>query len=321
MSLLTKPSDVTQHITLKGLIYGQPGVCKSTLSLSGPTPVMLDADKGMYRVEKRFQTPSLPLNEYEKVLELFQGPELNQFESISIDTLGKFIDRIADYLMRQNPKLRQGDGSLTLKGYGSLRVEFQKFLKLAEQKNKHLIFVAHEREEKDGDLKVIRPDVSGSSGKDLIKDLDFVGYVEMRGGKRTISFTPSERFYAKNSLKLPQIIEIPDTADHPNDFISRVIIARTVEKLAEEAALSKQYDDLIKAHKALIDDVTSPEEATTLAKTINASVPLWDSTRVAKKMLAEKTKALGYTYNKDAFKFEAPVNGKAHEVSDHAIVA
>ena len=37
-----------------------------------------------------------------------------------------------------------------------------------------------------------------------------MGYMEARGGKRTICFTPSEEFYAKNSVGLEGILPIPD---------------------------------------------------------------------------------------------------------------
>lgn len=46
---------------------------------------------------------------------------------------------------------------------------------------KSVIFVAHEREEKVGDEKQIRPEIGGSSAGDLIKELDLVGYMEAIG--------------------------------------------------------------------------------------------------------------------------------------------
>jgi AAA domain len=165
----------------------------------------------MRRVEKRFQVPSLPLNDYKDILALFESTELNPFDTIVIDTLGKLIDRMGEYVVAENPKNGNGKGSLSMQGWGALKVEFQRLLKLAQSKNKHLIFVAHDREDKDGETRFVRPDVSGSSGKDLVKDLDFMGYMEMRGNKRTISFTPTEKYYAKNALKLAPVIDVPDT--------------------------------------------------------------------------------------------------------------
>ena len=64
---------------------------------------------------------------------------------------------------------------------------------------KSVIFVAHEREEKNGEDKQIRPEIGGSSAGDLIKELDLVGYMEAIGKDRTISFDPCEKFYGKNT--------------------------------------------------------------------------------------------------------------------------
>jgi hypothetical protein len=227
------PNEINDTVVLAGIIYGQPGVGKSTLALSAPNPVLIDADKGMRRVEKRFQVPSLPLNDYKDILELFQSNELNPFDTIVFDTLGKLVDRMGEYLVQDNPKNGNGKCSLSMQGWGALKVEFQKLLKLARKPRTHLVFVAHEKEDKDGDSRIVRPDVAGSSGKDLVKDLDFMGYMEMRGAKRTISFTPTEKYYAKNALKLQPVIDVPDTAAG-NTFIQKVIIERTIDRLRED---------------------------------------------------------------------------------------
>ncbi len=77
MTLLKKPSEISQSVLIKGLIYGQPGTGKTTLALSAPNAVLIDADRGLHRVEKRFQTASLPLEDYKSLLELMQSDELN----------------------------------------------------------------------------------------------------------------------------------------------------------------------------------------------------------------------------------------------------
>jgi len=44
--LLTKPNELTVKLSYAGLIYGQPGVGKTTLALSSVNPVCIDADRG-----------------------------------------------------------------------------------------------------------------------------------------------------------------------------------------------------------------------------------------------------------------------------------
>jgi hypothetical protein len=302
--MLKSPSELSVNRAIAGLIYGQPGVGKTTLALSCPNPVLIDIDRGLHRVEKRFQVRSLQVSSYKEILDLLKSNELNPFDSIIFDTLGKLVDKIADHLMEVNPKNRQSDGALTMKGYGALKVEFQSLLRSAQARNKNLIFVAHEREEKDGESKIVRPDVSGSSGKDLVKDLDFMGYMEMKGNKRTISFTPCEKFYAKNSIKLPPVIEIPDT-NKGNNFMQEVIVEGVVKRMQEDDSQNKKYGDLIKSLQALIDMVKDAETATSALTHINNEPAIWDSHLQAKHKLKEKVNAIGLVYNKESNSFES----------------
>lgn len=303
MSLLKKPSEISESVCLSGLIYGQPGVGKSTLALSAPNPVLIDADNGIHRVEKRFQVPSLPLRSYKELLALIESDELKGFDTVVFDTVGKLVDRIGDYLMETNPKNRQADGSLTLKAYGALKVEFQRLIRNFQSKNKNLIFVAHEREEKDDDSKVVRPDISGSSGKDLVKDLDFMGYMEMRGNKRTISFTPCGKFYAKNSMRLPDVIEIPDTAKG-NNFMQDTVIAGAAKRRQEDEIQNKKYKEFNVAVDDVIQNIEDEETANDVLRFIDDSTPIWDSHFMAKRKLLDKVKGLGFEYNKQSKSFE-----------------
>ena len=59
MSLFKQPSELEVSTTIKALIYGQPGLGKSTLGLSTPSPVLLDFDGGVKRVNGAFQCPTL----------------------------------------------------------------------------------------------------------------------------------------------------------------------------------------------------------------------------------------------------------------------
>lgn len=303
-NLLKQPNEIDDAVVLNMVIYGQPGTGKTTLALSAPDPVDIDADLGMKRVEKRFQTTSLPLENYDHAVALLEGTELAPFKTIVIDTLGKFIERMADSLIAKNPKNRRTDSAQpSMQGWGAIKSEFQSFLRKAKKHNKHLIFVAHEKEDKDGDNRIVRPDVMGSSGKDLVKELDIMGYVQMRGDERTISFSPDERYYAKNSLKLPRVIVIPNTDTHPNDFITRVVLGRAMERQKEAGVENEKYTALLTNLDGIVKTVTDAKTADEALATINMSPPMWDSHRVAKKRLQDITKSLGLIFDKDAKAF------------------
>lgn len=320
MSLLKNPNEIDDAVILNGIIYGQPGTGKTTLALSAPDPVDIDADLGMKRVEKRFQVTSLPLDNYDDALALLESGELAPFKTIVIDTLGKFIERMADSLIAKNPKNRRTDSAQpSMQGWGAIKGEFQTFLRKAKLQGKHLIFVAHEKEEKDGDVRIVRPDVMGSSGKDLVKELDFMGYVQMRGDQRTISFTPDERYYAKNSLQLPPVIVIPDTAKFPNDFITKVVIGRAIERQKEAGVENDKYVALLAVTDSHIKAVNSPETALAALAAIDKAEVMWDSQRVAKRRLLVATQTLGLVYDKEKKTFVAAPKADKAEPTKEAV--
>jgi hypothetical protein len=309
MGLLTKPNELTMKETYAGLIYGQPGSGKTTLALSGVNPVCIDVDRGMYRVEKRYQVPSLQVENYQQVLDLLNSSELNEFDTIVIDTLGKLVDCMGEYVAKNNPKYRQGNGQLTQQGWGQIKIEFRALIKLINGRNKSVIFVAHESEEKEGDVSKKRPDVSGSARKDIVKELDFMGYMEMSGNKRTISFSPSSAYYAKNSMGLDAVIEVPGI-QAANSFIRDVVVSAIRTRREQDEAQAGPYNELIKTIDGIINTV---KDITVLNEAYEELIGLdhiWDSKLYAKSKISEAAKALSAVWDKAANRFAVPETPK-----------
>jgi hypothetical protein len=303
MSLLTKPEELKAKKTFKGLIYGQPGIGKTTLALSAPSPVCIDCDDGIMRVKSEFRVPTLQVENYEDILKLLESEELNVFGTIVFDTLGKLIDKICDYVGRQNPRLRQADGQMSQKGWGSVKSTFSALLKLLNNKNKSIIFVAHENEDKNGDEIFKRPDCAGSARKDIVRELDFMGYMEMVGNKRTISFSPSSRFFAKNSLELNDCIEIP-SLENGNNFIAEKIVKLTQQKMEEEVELRKEYNKVMKNIDEILEKINTLADLNEAYLKIKGLHHIWSSNLVSGNKLGLKAKDLNAQFNKATNKFE-----------------
>jgi DNA polymerase III delta prime subunit len=303
MNLIKEPHELNMKSLLSCLIYGEPGVGKTTLALSAPKPLLIDLDKGLHRVERRFHCASLQVNNFDEIIEVLGSSAIDKYESIVIDTLGKLIDQIGDWVSLHNPKLKQYDGTLTLQGWGVVKVKFSELLRDMMRLNKHLIFVAHSRE-KDGNNGIIikRPAVSGSAGDDIMKELDLMGYMYIRNKKRVISFTPDDNYYAKNCFGFDPLLEIPAQG---NNFIKDKLLTTLKEKRIANEEMVKSYERLVASNEEFIERVNTVEKANEVFDLLLQSHKIWDSERCWKLRLNSKCKEIGATYDKKLGRFIA----------------
>ena len=311
MSLFKQPNELTINSTIKMLVYGQPGIGKSTLALSAPQPVLFDFDGGVSRINKAHQCPTLQVESWEQVNDALAEIENGEVQcsTIVMDTAGKLLDYMSDYIMRTDPKMRMRDGSLALKGYGQRKVMFTSLIKRVAIMGKHIVFVAHEKEDKDGETRIVRPDMSGSSLGDLLKELDLVGYMQAYGKDRTICWSPQERFYAKNTCNLPAFEKLPVIIDENggitgnNDFLTNTFKSYA-DYLAQQAEVGNQYTALMEQITADVAAIKDAKSADAFVKKMCSYDHIWDSKARARVMLVERTKELGLVYNKATKHYE-----------------
>jgi len=246
-----KGSEIVSPNRYLGLIYGSAGVGKSTLGCSATAPLIIDTDNGIHRVKKEYRANTIQPENFQDILDLFNDPKIiSEYKTLVFDTFGSFLDLMEDYVAQLAPANRQSNGDLTLKGYGVRKKEFIRILDKAKETGLSLLFIAHEKEERDGEERIIRPLATGSSINDLITTMEFVGYVSMMGNNRTINFNPTQKYYAKNSLNLPANLNIP-SIEKQNTFIKEYIEKRIAEKIANE---TKDLVDVNKLVLPIISD-------------------------------------------------------------------
>lgn len=310
MSLIKRPSELEVKQTLTALIYGQPGAGKSTLACSAPNPVMLDFDGGATRINGAHQVPTVQVRKWEDVGgALEEIKEAAEFQSIIIDTVGKMMMFLEEYIKRTNAKMRNYDGSLTLKGYGLRKQMFLNFIKEVSVMGMNIIFVGHEIEQKRGDDTIIRPEIGGSSTNDLMKELDLVGYVETIGQSRTISFDPCDRYYAKNTCNMAGIIKLPVLTDKDgnavgeNKFLQQVIEAYK-QRQKHNIELTSQYEQLCQLIRENAAEVSDADSANDYIEWVKSLAHLMNSKAVALTCLQSRVKELGLIYNKKKSRYE-----------------
>lgn len=308
MSLFKKPSELQAKSGLLAMIYGQPGSGKSTLACSAPSAVMFDTDGGVNRINGAHQIPTLQVTKWEDIIdamsEVKHSPEI---QSIVIDTVGKMIAYIEEYIIRTSTGKKievNRDGTLSLKGFGKRKQMFNDFIKSAVTLGKNVIFVGHDKEEKraGGDETVIRPEVGGSSTNDLMKELDLVGYMEMNGNIRTITFTPTDRFYAKNTCDMPGVIPIPILINENKEIVGnnnffQNVIDNYRKRIQTNIENNKKLDEIkldIEQNLEAVTDADSANKFIEWCKTINH---VYNSAAIAKTEISRRAKEIGLEFD------------------------
>ena len=310
MGLIKKPSELSVKATLSVLIYGQPGIGKTTLGVSAPNAVLFDYDGGVQRINGAHQVATLQPTSWEDTNAALQeiANEMPEVQTIVIDTVGKMLDYMSAYIIRNDAKMAMRDGSLSLKGYGVRKQMFVNFINQLAWMGKNVIFIAHEREERRGEETFKRPEIGGSSANDLIKELDLVGYMYAIGKERVITFDPAEYYYAKNTCNLPAAIKLPVVVDETGKASQNVAMANIV-KSYEAAQVKRQ--SMIAEYEQVLDIIAETMTYATDADSLNEAMvkvfgleQIYDSLLKAQKAVAAKGKELGLTYNKISKKYE-----------------
>jgi hypothetical protein len=302
MSLIKKPCELDVQVKIKALIYGQAGMGKTTVALSAPSPLLLDFDGGVHRINYGHQTPTVPISKWEDC-EGVLSEDLSAFQSIVIDTGGKMLDYMSEYIIRKNPKLGKLNGALTLQGFGERKGMFRQFCKTVMLMDKHLIFVAHRDTQKNGDEIRYVPLFGGSSYDDLITDLDLVGYLEAVGKKRTMTFDPTDRNDGKNTCNLPSMMELPTVVDTEgnalqNTFLVDSVISPYIKNLEKRKVDFAAFEKVVSDMKEAIELITDAQSANTFAATIDKYTHVGSSKAMAGQLMFAKTKSLGLKWDK-----------------------
>ena len=271
------------------MIFGQPGICKTSLGYSCADPLLRDYDKGAHRAANRRDT--LLIDTWKDVVESNDAKALEPYATVVEDTVGRCLDLITADIAATDPKKAPG-GNLSQQGWGVLKNRFRQHIAALRALGKDVLLIAHDKEDKDGDTRVVRPDIVGGSYGEVMKVADFVGYVYMNGRDRVLDFNPTDRWIGKNPAGWApfRVPEVGKATQFMADLYARGrdalgAISETSAKAAQEM---EQWRERISGFKAAADYNAAIADASKLPALLQPQV---------KKMMLDCAKSAGINFD------------------------
>lgn len=289
---ITKASEPITVERLNTVIYGPPGLGKSSLAFTADTPLLLDFDNGSHRAANRKDT--VRVSDWSDVAGI-TAEDLAPFNTVIVDTAGRALDTLTADIIRINPKHGRG-GALTLQGYGELKARFTSFLKLLNSFGKDVVLIAHMDEQRNGDDIIERLDVQGGSKGEIYKAADAMGRLVISNGKRQLRFSPTDAAFGKNPGQL-EPLDVPDMSAPEFDGFLASVIDRIKSRLND---LTEEQREAVAEQQWFRDALPKVE---TVAD-INGLLPrAITAGTVCKTLLHKRATELGLVFDKKAAEY------------------
>lgn len=289
------------------IIYGSPGVGKTTLALSAPNPILLDFDRGVSRVRAAHRRDTSICNNYKEVLADINSPEMRNYDTVIIDTGGSFVTFLKDWAKNDKKCVTKSGEFDGRRGFGLVKSEFASFTEdIKTRLHMNIIYIFHSNEEKDKDGNPIQRLVcEGSVRNSVWTPCDFGGYVQMIGNQRVICFTPEQEYFAKGCHGIVGKITIPELGPNDaNDFITRLFEKAKANIAAENeelAPIRAQYEAVMETCRQIVETVVDIDTANRAVNDIPNLAHALTSKKEASAMLKAKTDSLGLKYTPEGY--------------------
>lgn len=297
MPILKKEESLPQRPVVI-VLYGEPGIGKTSLFNTSDQPLLIDFDRGVDRSINRQDT--LIVHNWQDVQTEESSGTFGNYNTIGIDTAKAALD---DFLMSYVVKQDYSAAKNKLKAYGAIGDEFKLFVSNRRSENADLIIIAHAKDEKEGDMIKKIPDVTGQSYNLLLRIADQVGYMKTINNKRSIQWEPTDTTIGKNVARLP-ITEIPNETDPAFRTYMAKIIYNVKQAISQMSEAQREALEKVDKFQYEIRNCNEPEDLTALLSIIN-ELPQTYSLAL-RKLVADRSRELGFVVNKTTKAFEKP---------------
>ena len=292
------------------ILSGLPGTGKTTLALSAPDVLLIDADEGLARVNPAHRKDASVCKTFDEVRQDIAAAK-GQYKTVVVDTGGALVDMLKQHVIDHPADYKGGakaSGGISLQGFGFVKQLFLDFS--AElRRNFNVVFIFHENTTRNGDDGVFYELVCEGSARTLVyQPADLAAHLFIQNGCRYLGFTPTEQYSAKSAYGIKGIVQVPELKDgDPNDFLTK-LFAKIRANLAEETASlgpqQTQYNEVMEAMKRICEGITSPETVSGAMDAFKSLPHALTSEKEGKSMIKKRLEDLGIVWNKETKKYE-----------------
>ena len=288
------------------ILYGLPGVGKTTLAASAPKPIVIDCDRGMKRVNPEYRCDISNVSSYKDLLEDVKSLG-NEYETIIIDTGGSLIELMKEWAMDTEPTATKKNGGFSLPGYGFVKSEFLR-LSAELRKKYNTIFIFHAAKEKQEEEFFYDLIVEGAAKTLVWQPADLGAYVFIQNGKRYMGFSPTANYSAKSAYGISGIVEVPElSGGEPNVFLTKLFEKVRANIKSETEAIAPKhtaYESAMSCGRELVAAINHAADVEPCLEAISNIEHALSSEKEIKALVKERLKELGITYNKETKTYE-----------------
>ena len=288
------------------ILYGLPGVGKTTLAASAPKPIVIDCDRGMKRVNPEYRCDISNVSSYKDLLEDIKSLG-NEYETIVIDTGGSLIELMKEWAMDTEPTATKKNGGFSITGYGFVKSEFLR-LSAKLRKKYNTIFIFHAAKEKQEEEFFYDLIVEGAAKTLVWQPADLGAYFFIQNGKRYMGFTPTANYSAKSAYGISGIVEVPElSGGEPNVFLTKLFEKVRANIKSETETIAPKhtaYESAMSCGRELVAAINHAADVEPCLEAISNIEHALSSEKEIKALVKERLKELGITYNKETKTYE-----------------
>ena len=259
---IKRGSDPVEVNNIVILLYGLHGQGKTTMGYTARKPMVINFDEGLHRVQNWMNGDRWEIEEGWEEIANITPAQVEQNDTIVIDTVGRALDKLADKLIRDDYRNAAPNGGLSLAGYGALKYNFTSWVKMLRTLGKDIVLIAHVDEQLTNGEIIERIDMVGSSKNEVYKSADVIGKLTLKNQNQFLVFDPTETSIGKNPGRLPSM-DIPDLLHYPN-FLHEVIMMfkDAMNQMANERRMEQERIQALREELASIDTLEAYNERT-----------------------------------------------------------